>query len=140
MLKFIAIQKDDYYREMHKRISDVIDLQTLGAKYHADCLKLLHKSMEQTDVQKKISPLILKIDAAMEEIYKYIEENEDCQFTMLELKNIITTDHIPDEKTIRKRIIDRNHDDIVISCKFGANTIICTVKNVTIKKKRNYEY
>lgn len=30
--KFIALQKDDYYREMHKRISDVLDLPTLEAK------------------------------------------------------------------------------------------------------------
>lgn len=45
------------------------------------------------------------VDAAMEQIYKYIEENDDCQFTMQELKNVITTEHIPDEKTIKKRLI-----------------------------------
>ena len=104
VLKFIAVQKDDYYREMHKRISGVIDLQTLGAKYHKDCLKSLHKSVEQIDVEKKISPLTLKIDAAMAEIYEYIEENEDCQFTMQELKNLITTGYIPDEKNCSKTI------------------------------------
>ncbi|KAK4886722.1 hypothetical protein RN001_002993 [Aquatica leii] len=35
---------------------------------------------------------------------------------MQHLKNIITTDHIPDEKTIRNRLIDRYHDDVIISC------------------------
>ena len=63
------------------------------------------------------------VDAAMEQIYKYIEENDDCQFTMQELKNVITTEHIPDEKTIKKRLIERFHDDIIISTKFGSNTI-----------------
>ena len=48
---------------------------------------------------------------------------------MQELKNIITTEHIPDEKTIRKRLIDRYHDDIAISSKFGPNTIMC-FKNI----------
>ncbi|GFV11276.1 hypothetical protein TNCV_3723651 [Trichonephila clavipes] len=35
---------------------------------------------------------------------------------MQELRNAISTEYIPDEKTIRKRLIDRSHDDIVISC------------------------
>ena len=68
------------------------------------------------------------VDAAMEQIYKYIEENDDCQFTLQELKNVITTEHIPDEKTIKKRLIERFHDDIIISTKFGSNTIICFKK------------
>ncbi|GFX17872.1 hypothetical protein TNCV_2293201 [Trichonephila clavipes] len=52
----------------------------------------------------------------MEQIYTYIKENDDCQFTMQELRNAITTKYIPDENTIRKWLIDRYHDDIVISC------------------------
>lgn len=27
----------------------------------------------------------------MEQIYKYIEENDDCQFSMQELKDVVTT-------------------------------------------------
>ncbi|GFX78979.1 uncharacterized protein TNCV_3912671 [Trichonephila clavipes] len=54
------------------------------------------------------------IDTATEQIYTYIEENDDMQ----ELRNAITTE---DEKIIRKRLIDRYHDNIVISCKFGSN-------------------
>ncbi|GFV62593.1 hypothetical protein TNCV_2528181 [Trichonephila clavipes] len=56
------------------------------------------------------------IDAAIEQIYTYIEENDDCQFTMQELRNAISSEYISDEKTVRKRPIDHYHDDIVISC------------------------
>lgn len=128
LVNFIAVQKNDYYREIHKRIAGITDLQTLEAKYHFDCYNSIKNSINLINVEKKISPRIVMIDTAMEQIYKYIEENDDCQFTMQELKNVITTEHIPDEKTIRKRLIDRYHDDIVISTKFGSNTIICFKK------------
>lgn len=48
-----------------------------------------------------------------------------------EIKKItrgVTVEHIPDEKTIKKRLIERFNDDIVISTKFRSNTIICFKK------------
>ncbi|GFX58237.1 uncharacterized protein TNCV_4049951 [Trichonephila clavipes] len=124
----IAVQKNNYYREIHKRISGITDLQALQAKYHADCYNLIKNSIHLSNVDKKVAPRFLMIDTAMEQIYTYKEENNDCQFTMQELRNAITTEYIPDEKTIRKRLIDRYHDDVVISCKFGSNSIICFKK------------
>ncbi|GFX25092.1 uncharacterized protein TNCV_2752671 [Trichonephila clavipes] len=127
-MNLIAVQKNDYYREMHKRISGITDLQALQAKYHADCYNLIKNSIHLSNVDKKVAPRSMMIDTAMEQIYTHIEENDDFQFTMQELRNAITTEYIPDEKTIRKRLIDRYHDDIVTSCKFGSNNIICFKK------------
>lgn len=39
-----------------------------------------------------------KVDAAMNQIFKYIEE---CQFSLTKLKSVLTTEHIPDVKTIK---------------------------------------
>ncbi|GFV48380.1 uncharacterized protein TNCV_64501 [Trichonephila clavipes] len=130
-MNFPAAQKNNYYREIHKRIFGITDLQALQAEYHADCYNLTKNSIHLSNADKKVAPRSLMIDTAMEKIYTYIEENDDCQFTMQELRNAITTKYIPDEKTIRKRLIDRYHDDIVISCKFGSNNIIC-FKKLTI--------
>ncbi|GFX96865.1 uncharacterized protein TNCV_1995971 [Trichonephila clavipes] len=127
-MNFIAVQKNDYYLEIHKRISGITDLQALQAKYHADCYNLIKNSIHLSNVDKKVAPRFLMIDTAIEQIYTYIEENDGCQFPMQELRNGITTEYIPDEKTIRKRLIDRSHDDIVISCKFGSHNIICFKK------------
>ncbi|GFV82032.1 uncharacterized protein TNCV_3152301 [Trichonephila clavipes] len=44
------------------------------------------------------------IDTAMEQIYTYKEENDDCQFTMQELRNVITT-----EKFVSKKVINICH-------------------------------
>ncbi|GFY63400.1 hypothetical protein TNIN_427691 [Trichonephila inaurata madagascariensis] len=95
-MNFIAVQKNDYYREIHKRISGVTDLQALQAKYHADCYNLIKNSIHLSNVDKKVALRSLMIDTAMEQIYTYIEENDDCQFTMQELRNAITTEYIPD--------------------------------------------
>ncbi|GFV64902.1 hypothetical protein TNCV_197141 [Trichonephila clavipes] len=115
-MNFIAVQKNNYYREIHRRISGITDLQALQVKCHADCYHLIKNSIHPSKVIKKVAPRSLMIDTAMEQIYTYIEENDDCQFTMQELRNAITTKYIPDEKTIRKWLIDRYHDDIVVSC------------------------
>ncbi|GFW12996.1 uncharacterized protein TNCV_3329281 [Trichonephila clavipes] len=128
-MNFIAVQKNDYYREIHKRISGITDLQALQAKYHADCYNLIKNSIHLSNVDKKDAPRSLMIDTAMEQIYTYIEENDDWQLTMQELRNAITTKYIPGEKkTIRKWLIDRFNDDIGIPCKFGSNNIICFKK------------
>ncbi|GFY20941.1 uncharacterized protein TNCV_3989851 [Trichonephila clavipes] len=127
-MNFIDIQKNDYYREIHKTISAITNLQALQAKYHADCYNLIKNSIHLSNADKKVASRSLMIDSAMEQIYTYIEENDDCQFTMQELRNVITTEYIPDEKSIRKRLIDRSHDDSVISSKFGSNNIICYKK------------
>ncbi|GFV33740.1 hypothetical protein TNCV_4568551 [Trichonephila clavipes] len=126
-MNFMAVQKNDYYREIHKSISGITYLQALQAKYHADCYNLIKNSIQLSNVDKKVASRSLMIDTAMEQIYTYIEENDDMQ----ELRNAITTEYILDEKTIKKRLIDRYHDDIVISCKFGFYNIIC-LKKITI--------
>ena len=61
----------------------------------------------------------------MEEIFNYIENNNDCQCTIEELKEIISTDHIPDEKTIKPRLLIKYNDDVIISSKHGRPTIVC---------------
>ncbi|GFX57322.1 uncharacterized protein TNCV_3914851 [Trichonephila clavipes] len=121
-----------------KEISGITDLQALQAKYNADCYNLIKNPIHLSNVDKKVAPRSLMIDTAMEQIYTYIEENDDCQFAMQELRNAITTEYIPDEKTIGKRLIDRYHDDIVISCKFGSNNICFKKVNHNILTENSY--
>ncbi|GFW71069.1 hypothetical protein TNCV_191601 [Trichonephila clavipes] len=56
----------------------------------------------------------------MEQILKYIEENDDFQFSLAELKSIVTNDHIPDDKTIKRRLMNHYEDNIVFSNKLVA--------------------
>ena len=54
-----------------------------------DCYISLRDTIKVTQKDKKIHPQTSQVDAAMEQIYKYIEENDDCQFSLKELKSIL---------------------------------------------------
>jgi hypothetical protein len=51
----------------------------------------------------------------MDQIFKYIKENDDCQFLFQELRNILSTGHISDEKTLKSRLLSHYGDNIVLS-------------------------
>lgn len=60
----------------------------------------------------------------MENIFAYIENNDDWQFTFTELKGVLE-DFQPDDKTIRTKLQDRYGDRIVITSKSTGPSIIC---------------
>lgn len=59
----------------------------------------------------------------MLEIFNYIENNNDSQFTLKELKDVLTG-YVPDDKTIISRVQQKYLTNIVITKKVGAFTII----------------
>lgn len=63
---------------------------------------------------------------AMEEIFVYIENNDDCQFSLKELK-CICKNKVPDDKTIKKRLKLKYDNRIIITEKQGSLTIICFI-------------
>lgn len=70
----------------------------------------------------------------MDEILFCIEKNDGCQFTLTELVEAITSDFIPDAKTIIFKLIARHGNDVIITTKHSKLTIICFLD--TQKKKK----
>lgn len=64
----------------------------------------------------------------MEEIFQYIENNDDCQFSLQELKDIGKNPTI-DNKTIKRILKLKYGDKIIITEKKGSLTIICFIDN-----------
>ncbi|GFX00669.1 hypothetical protein TNCV_2236761 [Trichonephila clavipes] len=64
VMNFIAVQKNDCYREIHKTISGITNLHALQAKYHADHYNLIKNSIHLSNVYKKFAPRSLMIDGA----------------------------------------------------------------------------
>lgn len=60
----------------------------------------------------------------MDQIYTYIEENDDIQVSVQELKGVLNN-YVPDEKTIKIKLQLDYADNIVFSSKFASYTIIC---------------
>lgn len=90
------------------------------ARYHQNCFRKLHSSGTG---EKKGRPLNLNITTAIENIFSYIENHDDCQFPLSELKETLT-DFKPDDKTIKKKLEEKYTDRIVITAKTPGPTII----------------
>ncbi|KAF0737722.1 Uncharacterized protein FWK35_00023698 [Aphis craccivora] len=81
------------------------------------------------NISKKGRPQDESVKLAMYEIFDYIENNEDCQFTLSELKEVLTTDFIPDSKTIYSKLMEHYGKKIIITPKQGQSTIICFIES-----------
>ncbi|CAH0555189.1 unnamed protein product [Brassicogethes aeneus] len=102
------------------RVSYLHDLIAVEAKYHTVCYSNFLKPVP--------SPIrnILQVDEvtqAMKEIYEYIDDHEDSQFTLAELKNV-PTEYVPDDKTIITKLQQKYLTDVIITKKVGSFTII----------------
>lgn len=60
----------------------------------------------------------------MYNIFHHIENNDDCQFTLQELKDLIK-DYAPGGKTIIRKLIAQYESNILITTKSKSLTIIC---------------
>lgn len=114
---------NDMAKAMTRRIIYEEDLVVAEARYHHDC----HVSFKKPITGGKVGrPQDSRITSAIEKIYAYIENNDDCQFTLAELKDVCK-DFTPDEKTIKNKLIERYGEKIVITTKNRSLTIICFI-------------
>ena len=65
-------------------------------------------------------------NTAMREIFKYIEASDDCQFTLAELKSIGKNSTI-DKRTIKKQLMLRYGDNVIITEKAGSSSFVCFI-------------
>jgi len=88
------------------------------AIYHHDCYK---KFLKMSTSLKRGRSESDEIRMAMEEIYRVIEETDDCQFTLKDLNSTF----IPDRKTIKQQLIEKYGDDLVIASDGNHSAIFC---------------
>ncbi|KAL4112100.1 hypothetical protein QTP88_015948 [Uroleucon formosanum] len=122
IIKTAESHDDRLGKIVRDRINFEYDLVAAEAKYHDNCLISFNKYKSGGSVGR---PHDENIRLAMEEIFYYIENNNDCQFTLTELVNAITSDFIPDAKTIIYKLTARYGKDIIITTKHAKLTIIC---------------
>lgn len=82
------------------------------ARYHDTCLVKFSTKAAEAPAGR---PLERGIVDAMHMIYSFIETNDDCKFTLYELKDVIDDLNLkPDDKTIKKKLAERYGDRLVI--------------------------
>ena len=106
ILDEIKDRRDDFRRNIHRRLISTEDLVAVEAVYHSKCFSHLMLSNKH---KSRNHPKTSIIDTAMEQIYTYIEDNSDYQFSLSEVKQLLT-DYLPDNKTIKSRLSERYKD------------------------------
>lgn len=106
----------------------VDDIKLLNARYHnKTCSTIFREKNRKSidDIEKN-----KKIKLSMEEIFNYIDENEDNEFTIEDFYNVLNERQIflPSDKTIWNRLKNHFQDDIIIVQKKGAPAFCCLKK------------
>ncbi|XP_014616400.1 PREDICTED: uncharacterized protein LOC106793738 [Polistes canadensis] len=135
VIKKVEERGDTFGELVKNRILFQHDLIAAEAKYHAICytnfftnkISSSHSNLRQDN----------QVTEAMIEIFNYIENNNDSQFTLKELKDVLTG-YVPDDKTIISRLQQKYLTNIIITKKVGAFTII-SFRDAHILSKAWYE-
>jgi hypothetical protein len=93
-------RSDNVSKAITARINFEYDLVAAEAKYHDNC----YKSFLRPNTGGRVGrPQDEAANSAMEEIYKFIESSDDCQFTLDELRNVSKNVAL-DNRTIKIRL------------------------------------
>lgn len=117
VLKLVKNRSDDFGRSVIQRIEPVTDLVAADAQYHVLCMKTLY--LPQRSLHEIGRPPGLEVEDAMQNVYRFLESSdEECQFTMEELMEQITDDFRPHPNTVKRHLLQKYGDDIIITtCK-----------------------
>ena len=115
-------RKAEWGNDVLRRICTVGDLHAADAIYHEDCYKrfLLTSAPSKRKAGRPQDEGILE---AMEEIYDYIEGNDNCQFSMDELLEQVTGE-LPHVKTIKEGMREKYEDRVVFSTIRTRQTVV----------------
>lgn len=114
---------DKWGKEVSLRIINVNDLVAADALYHNTCCKNFFSTRGPTG-KKRGRPIDDNVLIGMDEIYRYIDENEDCQFSFEELINQITGEKLS-RQTIKAKLLERYGERILFAHRHSHNTILC---------------
>lgn len=125
ILAVARTRSDAIANNVIERINFEYDLVAAEAKYHRKCYLSFMKPSTGAQIGR---PKDESTDLAIEEIFTYIENSDDSQFTLNELKNVskITT---LDSRTIKMRLKLRYGDKLIITEKSGGSTFVCLKDN-----------
>ncbi|CAH2091780.1 unnamed protein product [Euphydryas editha] len=125
VLKVAQSRSDDTAKIVVARIGFEHDLVAAETRYHNDCYISF---LKPTNGGKVGRPLDEALNLAMEKIFTYIENSNDDQFTLEELKNVCKNSNI-DNRTIKRRLKLNYGDKVIITEKPGKSTLICLIDN-----------
>lgn len=133
-LKRASAERNDGFLDILKNLDSI--------KAHTECRRLYTnpsriKSYLKQKQLLKTQPEQAAILGAMQNVYTFIEKNQNSVFSFDELKSHLTS--AVDDETVKTMLLERFKDNIIFSSKPGFPTLVC-LKNhhydVLVKAKR----
>jgi len=78
VLKVAETRNDEWGKAVVKRLLPIFDAVAADASYHRDCFTLFFKKTERKSTYDYI-------DFAMNDVFEFLENSDDCQFSMEEI-------------------------------------------------------
>lgn len=126
VLKHAKKRKDKWGTEVKSRLAPVHDLVAAEAKFHRTCYFNFIKEENKQDTPGR--PRTTEVHDAMNQIFQFLEESDDCQFSLTELTEQIKG-YVPHVNTIKKELIKKYGNDIFITSNKNKTVTVC-FKNV----------
>ena len=122
-----AIERGDEWGEMvTKRIEANIDLVAAKAKYHRACAQEFLSNPEKLKPAGK--PVDVQRNSAFNELCAYLDDNDECQYTVSDLMEHMETFLNGEEgyslKYFKQKLKERYKDDIIITSLPGKSSIV----------------
>lgn len=83
-------------------------------------------------------PLVDDVTSALEVIFNFIKNSDECQFSLSKLMNLIKG-YVPTEKTIKRKLKEKYGNDIILSTNKNKVCIVC-FRNTGYKILTNHWY
>ncbi|KMQ84700.1 hypothetical protein RF55_17294 [Lasius niger] len=102
-------------------IEGVHSLKEVGCRYHANCNKCFSHIPTGNPIRR---PPITDLETVFKNVCHYIEENDECQFTLTELLDEMKA-YTPEPETLKSKLLKRYGEKIIIHEKTGRPTLVC---------------
>lgn len=123
-LDIASKRSDDWGKKIVNRITNVLDLVAVEAKYHGDCHKKFFTLPKQGT--KRGRPASEELNIAMEKIYNILESSDECQYAIEDLIKQVQGDGYELEiKSVVARLKLKYKDDVIVSTSKKQKTTIC---------------
>lgn len=109
------------------------EMNLLNAKYHRkSCSSQLRTENQNSRINTELNK---KIKISMEEVFNYVDDNEENVFTLNDFQNLLNEKnmYVPSNNTIWSRLKNHYQEDILIVNKKGAPAHCCL-------RKRGYDF
>ena len=135
----LDIQTEDTIALKNRLLHD--DLIACEARYHVKCAQSFHNDIRPFSENEIGSPASEATKKAMETIFKYVDDADDCQFSYDEFKKLFKEgEHKPGLLTIIRKLQERyTKDNLSVVSIAGGKTFFCLKESIYEMTKFNDE-